>query len=155
MHCFSSGRSLHQVHSCQALCLQGMTEMSFVGGGLDVIFHQTCHLIRDPQTNTKQKSYFHAGSGNVSENGMGCSTGCSIFQKGATGFTLHSPYCLGTLYAVSHVHSMNPKFLSHRELLKEIGPELKHIFVKFRLETGHREVHRKLGEGTTRFFNIG
>ena len=47
------------------------------------------------------------------------------------------------------------KFLLHRELLKEIGPEFKHIIVKFRLKTGHREVHRKLGEGTTRFFNIG
>ena len=33
--------------------------------------------------------------------------------------------------------------------------ELKHVLVKFRLETGHREVHRKLGEGATRFFNIG
>ena len=50
---------------------------------------------------------------------------------------------------------MNPKFLLHRELLKEISPELKHIFVKFRLETGHRDVHRKLGKGITRFFSIG
>ena len=71
------------------------------------------------------------------------------------GFTLCSPCRLGTLPAASHVHSMNPKFLSHRELLKEISPELKHIFVKFRLETGHWKVHRKLGKGITRFFNIG
>ena len=66
---------------------------------------------------------------------------CPIFWKGVTGFTLCLPCCLCTLYAASHVHSMNPKFLLHRELLKEISPELKHIFVKFRLETGHREVH--------------
>ena len=55
----------------------------------------------------------------------------------------------------SHVHSLIPKFLWHRELLKEIGPELKHVFVKFRLKTGHQWIHRNLDEGITRFFNIG
>ena len=48
-----------------------------------------------------------------------------------------------------------PKFPLHQESLKEISPELKHVVVKFRLETGHREVRRKLGKGTTRFFNVG
>ena len=43
---------------------------------------------------------------------------------------------LGTVTPMSpnlQLDSMNPKFLSHRELPKEISPELKHIFVKFRL----------------------
>ena len=34
-------------------------------------------------------------------------------------------------------HCVTPNFLLSPELLKEIAPELKHIFVRFRLETGH------------------
>ena len=35
-----------------------------------------------------------------------------------------------------------PKFPLHQESLKEIGPELKHVFVKFCLETGRWQIHR-------------
>ena len=35
---------------------------------------------------------------------------------------------------VSRVDSLIPKFLQHQELHEEIDPELKHVFVKFRLE---------------------
>ena len=41
------------------------------------------------------------------------------------------------------------------DFFKEIGPELKHVFVKFRLETGHLWIHRNLDEGMPRFFNVG
>ena len=50
--------------------------------------------------------------------------------EGVTGFMLHSSYHCYTLCTASRVNSLIPKFLLHRESLKEIGPELKHIFVR-------------------------
>ena len=47
-----------------------------------------------------------------------------------------------------------PIFPPYRELLREIGPELKRIFVKFRLETGHHQIHRKLQKASRRFPNV-
>ena len=47
-----------------------------------------------------------------------------------------------------------PKFPLHQESLKEISPELKHIFVKFRLETGHHQIHRKQQKASHRFPNV-
>ena len=47
-----------------------------------------------------------------------------------------------------------PNFPLHRESLKEIGPELKHIFLGFCLETGHCQTHRKLARASRRFLNV-
>ena len=41
-----------------------------------------------------------------------------------------------------------------RELLRKISPELKRIFVRFRLETGHHQIHCKLPKASRRFLNI-
>ena len=49
--------------------------------------------------------------------------------------TTCSSYCYDALCTVRRVNSLIHKFLQHRELLKEIGPELRHVFAKFRLET--------------------
>ena len=41
--------------------------------------------------------------------------------------------------------------MSVAESLKGIGPELRHIFVRFRLETGHCQMHRRLPRASRRF----
>ena len=48
-----------------------------------------------------------------------------------------------------------PKFPLHRELLKEIAPELKHVFLE--VSSGNRTLSdaSQMGKGTTRFFDIG
>ena len=41
-----------------------------------------------------------------------------------------------------------------RELLRRTSPELKHIFVRLCLETGHHQIHCKLPKASHRFLNI-
>ena len=71
--------------------------------------------------------------------------------EGVAGFTLCSTTVIMRYVppAVSF-----PIFPLHHELLKEIGPELKHVFVRFCLETGHRQIHRELPKASSRFLNI-
>ena len=66
------------------------------------------------------------------------------------------PRCVRSTVVMRYVPPavLIPKFPLHQELLKEIGPELKHVFVRFRLETGHRQTHRKLTKASRRFVNI-
>ena len=47
-----------------------------------------------------------------------------------------------------------PIFPPCRELLRENDPEMKRNFVKFRLETGQHQIHRKLPKGQCRFLNV-
>ena len=47
-----------------------------------------------------------------------------------------------------------PIFPPCRELLRQIGPELKRVFVRFCLETGHHQIHRKLSKVSRRILNV-